>query len=309
MSDVSHIARQDSQTSGSLGGSSWLVLVVAWGAMLVGSAATRVIWVEGLGYKDSPVWDHIVRLSILIILLVLTWFWPLLRQLRGFLSALLAFNIGIVGLVTVTKLPQVRALPPNLFALLTALLSVLLPVLLMSLTLIGSGLSRRDLFLTRGDMRARSRLFSPVLSPLRWTLMAPLAFAIPMILFVIELILQVPIDLALAPKILGALPVVVIFAIVNATQEEFTYRAVYLARLPSVIGTEQALLITSMNFGINHWVGGHPNGLIGAVTVALAGYILGKSMLETRGIAWAWIIHFCADMVVGVFLTMTATSL
>jgi drug/metabolite transporter (DMT)-like permease len=36
-------------------------------------------------------------------------------------------------------------------------------------------------------------------------------------------------------------------------------------------------------FGINHWVGGHPNGLTGVVTVALAGYfLLHESLPPTR---------------------------
>jgi hypothetical protein len=35
-------------------------------------------------------------------------------------------------------------------------------------------------------------------------------------------------------------------------------------------------------------------------------WIAGKSMLETRGFAWAWFIHFCADVPVFVFLAMAA---
>ena len=38
--------------------------------------------------------------------------------------------------------------------------------------------------------------------------------------------------------------------------------------------------------------------------MALAGYILGRSMLDTRGIAWAWIIHTAADIIVSLLLAM-----
>jgi len=35
-----------------------------------------------------------------------------------------------------------------------------------------------------------------------------------------------------------------------------------------------------------------------------AGYMWGKSMVETRGGAWAWLIHGFQDVVIFTFLTM-----
>jgi hypothetical protein len=99
-----------------------LVQVVAWIAILFGSAASRVIWVEGLGYKDSPTWDYVVRFVVLVALLTLSWLWPKLRPLRGFLLAILAFNLAIDIQVTVIKLPQIAALSPVLYALTYAML-------------------------------------------------------------------------------------------------------------------------------------------------------------------------------------------
>jgi membrane protease YdiL (CAAX protease family) len=262
---------------------------------------------EWLGYKDNPLWDYIVRFFALVLLLTLSWLWPKLRPLRGFLLAILAFNLALDVQFTVIKLPQVAALSPVLYALTYALLSVVLAVALMALTLIGSGLSRRDLFLARGNMHAQSRIPIPFFSSRRWTLVGPLAFVILVIPSVVELVLEIHPNFALAHNILSALPLIIVFGIINAAQEEFTYRVVYLARLAPVIGAGQALLITSVNFGINHWVGGHPNGLAGAATVALTGYILGRSMLDTRGIAWAWIIHTVADIIVAVLLAMASS--
>lgn len=287
--------------------SSSLVLVVAWIAILFGSAASHVVWVEWLGYKDNPLWDYIARFVILVLLLALSWLWPKLRPLRGFLLAILAFNLAIDIQVSAVKLPQIAALPPVLYALTDALLSVVLAVALMALTLIHSGLSRRDLFLTKGNMRAQSSIPIPFFSSRRWTLVGPLAFVILAIPLVVELILEIHPNFALAHNILSALPTIIVFGIINAAQEEFTYRVVYLARLAPVVGAGWALLITSVNFGINHWVGGHPNGLAGVVTVAVAGYILGRSMLDTRGIAWAWIIHTAADIIVAVLLAMASS--
>jgi membrane protease YdiL (CAAX protease family) len=299
-----HPDTQDDGAPAELARFSPLVQAVAWIALLFGSALTRVIWVEGLGYKDSPTWDYIARFVVLVALLTLSWLWPKLRPLRGFLLAIFAFNVAIDAQLSIVGLPQVAALPPVLYALVTALLSVVLAGVLMTLTLIHSGLSRRDLFLSRGNMRAHSRLPLPFFSSWRWTLVGPVAFVVLAIPLVVELVLEIHPNIALAHNMLSMLPLIVVFGIINAAQEEFTYRVVYLARLAPVVGTGQALLITSMNFGINHWVRGHPDGLAGAVTVALAGYILGRSMLDTRGIAWAWIIHTAADIIVSLLLAM-----
>jgi membrane protease YdiL (CAAX protease family) len=282
-----------------------LVLAVAWIAILFGSAASHVVWVEWLSYKDNPLWDYIVRFVVLVLLLMLSWLWPKLRPLRGFLLAILAFNLAIDLQVMLVKLPQIAALPPVLYVLAYALLSVFLAVALMALTLLHSGLSRQDLFLEKGNMRAQSHI--PFFSSRRWTLVGPLAFVLLAIPLVVELVLEIHPNFALAHNILSTLPFIIVFGIVNAAQEEFTYRVVYLARLAPVVGAQWALLITSVNFGINHWVGGHPNGLTGVVTVALAGYILGRSMLDTRGIAWAWLIHSAADIIVAILLAMASS--
>ncbi len=130
--------------------SSPLFQVVAWSAIVLGSAASHVVWVAGFGYQDSPLWDYLARLFGLAVLLALTWLWPRLRPLRGFLAALLAFNLAIDAQLTIIKLSLIANLPPVLFVLTSALLSVGLTVGLMALTLIHSGLSRRDLLLSRG---------------------------------------------------------------------------------------------------------------------------------------------------------------
>ena len=35
------------------------------------------------------------------------------------------------------------------------------------------------------------------------------------------------------------------------------------------------------------------------------GWILGKAMLETRGLFWAWWMHFLSDLVIFVFIALT----
>ena len=89
-----------------------LVQTVAWIALLFGSALTHVIWVEGLGYKDSPTWDYVVRFIVLVALLTLSWLWPKLRPLRGFLLAILAFNVALNAMrlaVEPVRLPEKKS--------------------------------------------------------------------------------------------------------------------------------------------------------------------------------------------------------
>jgi len=50
-------------------------------------------------------------------------------------------------------------------------------------------------------------------------------------------------------------------------------------------------LLTAVFFGIGHYYG-IPYGVIGAVMAGVLGWLLGKSMLEIKGIFWAWVIHF-----------------
>ena len=47
-----------------------------------------------------------------------------------------------------------------------------------------------------------------------------------------------------------------------------------------------------------------PYGIIGVVMATLLGWFLGRSVLETRGIFWAWGIHFLQDVAIFFFLAM-----
>jgi ABC-type glycerol-3-phosphate transport system permease component len=60
--------------------------------------------------------------------------------------------------------------------------------------------------------------------------------------------------------------------------------------LEDIIGGKHALYLTSLYFGIGHFYG-VPSGVIGIILSSFLGYILGKSMLETRGFFWAFSLH------------------
>ena len=45
-------------------------------------------------------------------------------------------------------------------------------------------------------------------------------------------------------------------------------------------------------------------GLTGVLLAGVGGWFFAKSMIETRGIAWAWFLHFLADFTVYLMLLL-----
>ena len=80
-----------------------------------------------------------------------------------------------------------------------------------------------------------------------------------------------------------------------------------LATLEPAAGPGQAMLLTAFVFGIGHFYG-VPYGIVGAVMAGALGWILNKTMLETRGFFWPWFIHFCQDALVFSFMALGAVA-
>ena len=98
------------------------------------------------------------------------------------------------------------------------------------------------------------------------------------------------------------LPSIVFYAALNSFNEEMTYRAPMLATLEPVVGSTPAVWQAAILFGLAHYFG---MGLTGALLSVFMGWLLGKAMVETRGLFWAWWIHFLADIVTFTFLAAT----
>ena len=89
----------------------------------------------------------------------------------------------------------------------------------------------------------------------------------------------------------------------NAFNEEMTYKASFLSVLEDVVGKHQSLWLMAAYFGLGHFYG-IPYGVIGVLMAGFLGWFLGKSMLETRGLWWAWFIHFWQDVLIFSFLAI-----
>jgi membrane protease YdiL (CAAX protease family) len=110
-----------------------------------------------------------------------------------------------------------------------------------------------------------------------------------------------PLDLVV--RALPFLPAILIAAALNAFNEEMTYKASFLSVLEDVMGKHQSLWLLATYFGLGHYYG-VPYGVIGVVMAGFLGWFLGKSMLETRGLWWAWFIHFWQDVLIFSFLAI-----
>ena len=159
--------------------------------------------------------------------------------------------------------------------------------------------SAGDFFLARGNLRAPIEpvplLGFPKPDPwhrfgLQW------AFYIAATLAVIQYLgLRPGGDLML--KVLPVLPSILFYAALNAFNEEIIYRSPMLATLEPVGGSRHALWMAAYFFGIAHYFG-TPGGIVGGIASIFMGWILGKGMLETRGLFWTWWIHFLSDVAI-----------
>jgi membrane protease YdiL (CAAX protease family) len=269
---------------------------VAWLAMLPASSLSLILYRLAV-HHDPPSWFGLAMLALLAALAGLSFASAALRPVRGYLLALAAFQGG--SLLAEALAPAFGSGDWLGGMLLRALLQ-LISCALMALTLLGSRLERRDLFLAIGDMAAPARIPGEVRG-ISWRWFGPLLMVVLAAGLSVQLFLTVKPDARMLGSAQRVLPWALAFAALNAAQEEFRYRAVLLARLVPFVGRLHALLLTSTLFGLDHWFG-HPSGPSGVLLAGFAGYLWGKSMIETRGAGWAWLIHAFQDVVIVVVI-------
>lgn len=82
----------------------------------------------------------------------------------------------------------------------------------------------------------------------------------------------------------------------NALTEELITRWAVVASLTGRWAAA-APWASALIFGSVHWFG-IPGGPVGAVMAGFLGWLLARSIQDTRGIGWAWIVHFCQDVLI-----------
>ena len=285
--------------------------VVAWVVTILISTVPDIFWTTLGGGDVTPLtW---AKMGLLLSLALASIVWTPLRPLRNYFIAMLAFFslFQVIRRVDFTWPALQNLLGGSVFdermqAEQTGKLVVSLGLVVVLLLL---GLRRRDFFLTRGNLRAPItpvRLLGfPKAEPwpsfgLQWALYIAIALG------VMQYLALRP-SVATMAMILPLLPSILFYAALNAFNEEVTYRAPMIATLEPVSGSKQALWMSASFFGIAHYFG-TPGGILGAIASVFMGWILGKAMIETRGLFWAWWIHFLSDVVIFAFLTMALIS-
>ena len=101
--------------------------------------------------------------------------------------------------------------------------------------------------------------------------------------------------------IVRAIPLAVVFAIVNSLAEELIFRVTVVQSFSPFWGQVAVAVLAAAFFGIPHWFG-VPGRIPGVILAAFMGYFLALSVMQTQGIAWAWGIHAVQDVVIMVLL-------
>lgn len=99
----------------------------------------------------------------------------------------------------------------------------------------------------------------------------------------------------------------VLFAALNAFAEESIFRLALVLPWLGKLPTPSICLYSALLFGLPHFAG-MPDGLLGASLAGLMGYVLCRSLIETRGLFWAWFIHMLQDIVIMASLGMLAAG-
>jgi membrane protease YdiL (CAAX protease family) len=284
---------------------------IAWGAMLAGSLLPTIL--SPFTGNAGPYSIALAQALVLTITAVIVNRSDRLRVLSGFLFTIAILRLGwSVIAPALADWAPIQVLVANLDWGPKIFVSRLLNVggaLLLLTTLIGRGFTQDDLFLRIGKLNApvKPERILWFRSHIRWWHLGPLIvliFAIAMTAFLFTSLRpnfwQLSQHWQLFPWALAT-------AALNAANEEFQFRCLPLAHLRHVLPLREAVWLTAIFFGVSHYFG-QPSGWLGVMMATVAGWIWAKSMVETRGVGWAFGIHMVQDMVIFYFLAMSTKN-
>lgn len=293
-------------------GSSKAVLGAAWITVLV-TMLFPIVLQEIFHYRVSEDLNFGFGGTIVLAGFFLTWVWRAIRPLRPFFGLFLVL-IAAQWLI-LTRLDQVPLIERwlthpsfNVYMPVELSLKLLVTLIIIAFMFLVKK-DRRAFFLAIGDPAA------PV-EPVKWLGVKReerwnkfgwwLALFLSLGTLTFLLLAGRPSG-DMVVRALPFLPVVLLAAALNAFNEEMTYKASFLAVLEGAVGQRQSLWLMAALFGLAHFYG-IPYGIIGVLLATFLGWLLGKSMLETRGMLWAWFLHFLQDVLIFGFLAINAVT-
>jgi membrane protease YdiL (CAAX protease family) len=281
-----------------------LLTAIAWVAMLLVSELPDVV-LHHAGVQ-APGWLLGAKIGVLVLFLGLTLSWRTIRALRPYAVVLLVLfaTLGATGVVRRSAWYQGRFNYEGVpfftgYAALFVLDIVVALAVIAALWLLTR--SRAAFFLVVGDLNAPIEPV-PWLGIRRqdetWTKFAFIFAGVAGLAVLVPTVIGLKLSAETLVRALPLLPAVLLLAAVNAFTEEVYFRASFLATLVEPIGRVHALLITVVFFGLAHYLYGSPPGIVGAAMTGFLAYLLGKAMLETKGLLWPWFIHFVPDVII-----------
>jgi membrane protease YdiL (CAAX protease family) len=287
-------------------------VAAAWTAgLLAATGLPAIFWQEALHQGGSAV-PLLVGPLASGLLLVGSYVAPSLRRLRLFAAVLLVQSTGFAATGLVGGLPAYRAWAlavPAALSFGVANSAKLVPVALAAGLLAASGRTRGELYVRIGDLRAPAEVPLPLTTHrTTWPRLGIIVIVVVGAYLVVHLaVTRHPSSAAIA-ALLENWPVVVVAAAVNTFCEEFLFRNSLIPPLLPALGRPQAVWLTSLRFGIGHFYG-NPSGPLGVAGATIFGFVLARSMIETAGSGWAWIIHFAEDLVIFALIALTPPAL
>ena len=283
-----------------------VVLIVAWAVTLLVSTLPTILLNElGSGVPDWLFW---VQVAFIAVILALTFLWKAIKPLAAYFIVILVLFLAEWGLQNWLGESSLWKSWFSSAAFTSSMLSMQILRFGVALIMIAAMLvikkQRSAFFLVKGDLSAIAEPIPLLMNKAEpWSKLGPTLALFISLGTLVFLVLSSRPTLDVLARTLPFLPLVLLFAAMNAFSEEMNYKASFLSVLHDVVGKDQSLLLIAAFFGIGHYYG-VPYGIVGVLMAGFLGWLLGKSMLETKGFVWAWFIHFLQDVLIFSFMAI-----
>ncbi len=278
----------------------------AWAATLLLSQLPLVIARDFL--KTDIPWIAPAWIGAALLFFALSFAWQALRPLRWYflIMALIILFVYIVSPFILQSAAWQNAFTgvPVIVGIFATRVLFTIETLIVLGVLALLGLKRKDMFQVRGDLNAPVEGIRIRKRPVGWIVFGTIMAILLGGLFFTFMVGESTYSLTSFQAALPWLPLILLSAIGNAFTEEGMYRAAPLSLLQPVVGSSHALWMTALWFGFGHFYGGIPSGYEGLIMTSLLGLLLGRAMLDTRGMGWPMIIHIVMDTVVFLFIVV-----
>lgn len=276
-------------------------LFVAWVSVLLGSALPELVL--GFRYPLDPMhWLSLSKAVFLIVVLVLTFSVRTIASLRSLLIILFALHAatGAFGFIvsSVFWKQQVGGIESQFIRVMLDVQFVRVGVALVVLAVLFAIFrSPSRFYFTRGDMGAKATRVAwlGISGAGSWNRVGVVLTAILSLGTLAFLAVAMRPALSALPNLTSMLPAVLVFSITNALGEEIIYRLALLAPTANLAIPGHAMMMSAAYFGLAHYYG-IPSGSIGVVMAGFLGWLACRSVSDTKGVAWAFIIHFVQDI-------------